>query len=106
MKERVLVGGHSRHHAGLWRNALRLPSAQRVEARARARADEMIDLLGLGAVAERPVADLPFGTQKRVELARALAAEPRLLLLDEPACGLNHEEVENLGTLRCRVRSW
>lgn len=104
VRDNVLVGGHSRHHAGLWRNALRLPSAQRVEARARTRADEMIDLLGLGGVAARPVADLPFGTQKRVELARALAAEPRLLLLDEPACGLNHEEVDELGTLVREIR--
>ena len=45
------------------------------------------------------VADLPFGTQKRVEMARALAAQPQLLLLDEPACGLNHEEMHGLGTL-------
>jgi branched-chain amino acid transport system ATP-binding protein len=50
------------------------------------------------------VADLPFGTQKRVELARALAAEPRLLLLDEPAAGLNREEVEDLMTLIRRLR--
>ncbi|MGH7461856.1 MAG: ATP-binding cassette domain-containing protein, partial [Longimicrobiales bacterium] len=52
----------------------------------------------------RTVADLPFGTQKRVELARALAAEPKLLLLDEPACGLNHEELESLGTLIRDIR--
>jgi branched-chain amino acid transport system ATP-binding protein len=56
-------------------------------------------VLGLEAHAGTAVADLPFGTQKRVELARALAAEPKLLLLDEPASGLNHEEVEALGTL-------
>jgi branched-chain amino acid transport system ATP-binding protein len=61
--------------------------------------------LGLGALAYRPAAGLPFGTQKRVELARALASGPRLLLLDEPAGGLNHEEVEELGSLIRRVRS-
>ena len=51
-----------------------------------------------------PVAGLPFGTQKRVELARALAGEPKLLLLDEPAGGLNHEEVDALGDLIRRIR--
>ena len=55
-------------------------------------------------VAGRPAAGLPFGTLKRVELARALAAEPRLLLLDEPAGGLNHEEVAALGELIRRIR--
>jgi ABC-type branched-subunit amino acid transport system ATPase component len=60
--------------------------------------------IGLEATACTRVADLPFGTQKRVELARALAAEPRLLLLDEPAAGLNHEEVEDLMTLIRRLR--
>src|SRR5690606_13956289 len=62
-------------------------------------------LLDLGDVAERTVADLPFGTQKRVELARALACEPQLLLLDEPACGLNHEELEGLGKLILDIRT-
>jgi branched-chain amino acid transport system ATP-binding protein len=63
-----------------------------------------VRLLDLEAVAHRPVADLPFGTQKRVELARALAAEPKLLLLDEPASGLNHEEVGALGALIRSIR--
>ena len=62
-------------------------------------ARELIDYVGLSALAHRPAAELSYGTRKRVELARALAAGPRLLLLDEPAGGLNHEEVEELGTL-------
>jgi len=69
-----------------------------------ARALEILDYVGIAAVARRPAAGLPFGTLKRVELARALASEPRLLLLDEPAGGLNHEEVSELGTFITRLR--
>jgi branched-chain amino acid transport system ATP-binding protein len=68
-------------------------------------AAEALEALDLDELARRPVAGLPFGTQKRVELARALASKPRLLLLDEPAGGLNHEEVEELGALIRRIRS-
>jgi len=70
-----------------------------------AHADELIDLLDLQAVADTRVMDLPFGTQKRVELGRALASAPKLLLLDEPAGGLNHEEVGALMDLLREVRS-
>jgi branched-chain amino acid transport system ATP-binding protein len=62
-------------------------------------ARELLAYVGLSELAHRPAAELPYGTRKRVELARALAAGPRLLLLDEPAGGLNHEEVEELGSL-------
>ncbi|WP_042422023.1 ABC transporter ATP-binding protein [Comamonas granuli] len=102
--DNVLVGCHSRHQVGFLRATLRLPGAARIEATAQERARELIDFLDLGAVAGRPVADLPFGSQKRVELARALAAQPKLLLLDEPACGLNHEEVGRLGELIRNIR--
>ncbi|OMQ16132.1 hypothetical protein A7K94_0204665 [Modestobacter sp. VKM Ac-2676] len=60
---------------------------------------ELLDRLGLAALALRPVAGLPFGTMKRIELARAMAARPKLLLLDEPANGLTHAEVEDLGAV-------
>jgi branched-chain amino acid transport system ATP-binding protein len=69
-----------------------------------AHAIEMLDYVGLGHAAERPAASFPFAAQKRIELARALAGRPRLLLLDEPASGLNHEEVERLGSLIRRIR--
>jgi branched-chain amino acid transport system ATP-binding protein len=69
-----------------------------------AEAREALEYVGLGAIAARPVAGLPFGTLKRVELARALVAQPRLLLLDEPAGGLNHEEVGELGRFIQQIR--
>src|SRR5207244_12468740 len=65
---------------------------------------DLVGYLNLREVARQRVIDLPFGLQKRVELARALAAEPKLLLLDEPAGGLNHHEVEQLGGLIRRIR--
>jgi branched-chain amino acid transport system ATP-binding protein len=68
------------------------------------RAEEILAYVGVADVAGRPVSGLPFGTLKRVELARALVAEPKLLLLDEPAGGLNHEEVSELGEFIRRLR--
>jgi len=102
--DNVMVGHHSRTHSGFFTNALRFPAVVREERASADKARVLIDLLGLGSVAEVRVADLPFGTQKRVELARALASEPRLLLLDEPASGLNHEEVSALGALIRDIR--
>ncbi len=89
--DNVLVGAHTR-------------SKSFAGAAARARALEVLDYVDIGDVADRPVAGLPFGTLKRVELARALVADPRLLLLDEPAGGLNHEEVGELGSFIKKLR--
>jgi branched-chain amino acid transport system ATP-binding protein len=102
--QNVMIGRHCRTRSGFLRNALRSPAVAAEERATAAKCDELIRLLDLSAVADRPVADLPFGTQKRVELARALAAEPKLLLLDEPASGLNHEEVGALGALIRSIR--
>jgi branched-chain amino acid transport system ATP-binding protein len=63
-----------------------------------------LEIVGVADLADRPAAELPYGTQKRVEIARALVSKPRLLLLDEPAGGLNHEEVEVLGAFIARLR--
>ncbi len=105
VRENVMVGGFARTRSGYLANALRLPSVRREEGRLGVAVDRLIDLLELRPVADVPVMDLPFGTQKRVELGRALASEPKLLLLDEPAGGLNHEEVETLMGLLRRIRS-
>jgi branched-chain amino acid transport system ATP-binding protein len=94
--ENVMVGQHTAFRSNLVESAFALPRAHREERRARDRALEVIRLLQLEPYRDQPVAGLPFGLKKRVELARALASEPRLLLLDEPANGLNHAEVEVL----------
>jgi branched-chain amino acid transport system ATP-binding protein len=104
VRQNILLGGHCRTRSGFFANALRLPGVRREERVLEAHADQLVALLELGAVAETRVMDLPFGTQKRVELGRALASEPKLLLLDEPAGGLNHEEVGLLMGLLRQVR--
>jgi len=94
--ENVMIGTHSVARGGFLVNALALPAAKREERLIRERGMKLVEEFGLADFADTPVRDLPFGTRKRVELARALAAEPKLLLLDEPASGLNHEEVDAL----------
>lgn len=102
--QNVMVGGHSATSSDFMSNALRLPWRGREERKLRERSAELIDYLGLGDVAHTTVGGLPFGTQKRVELARALASEPELLLMDEPAGGLNHDELEELGSVIKQIR--
>jgi len=104
VRENVLVGTYAHHHAGFLLDAIGGKRTRKVEREAAERADAAIELLSLQAVEDQCVAALPFGTQKRVEMARALACEPSLLLLDEPACGLNHEELESLGELIVSLR--
>ena len=104
VRQNIMVGGHCRTRSGFLANALHLPWVRREEAALAGRAEELLQLLELTRVAETRVMDLPFGTQKRVELGRALASQPKLLLLDEPAGGLNHEEVGGLMALLRQVR--
>src|SRR5260370_9125623 len=101
--ENVIVGDHIRTPSGWVESTIPMPRAVRAESAARKRAMEMIELVGLGGVAPRPVAVLPFGPQKRAELARALVSRPRLLLLDEPAGGISHEEVDVMADLLRRI---
>ena len=104
VRDNVMLGRHCRTRSGFLSNALRLPRVAREEQTTREKVRELIAFLQLDDVADKRVSDLPFGTQKRVELARALASKPKLLLLDEPASGLNHEEVGALGNLIREIR--
>lgn len=94
--ENVMVAAARRGRFGFWPALLGLPRSDADEARARHRAIEALEAVGVAEVADRPAASLPYPTQKRVALARALALGPRLLLLDEPAGGLGGDDVEAL----------
>ncbi len=102
--ENVMVGRHSRTVAGLLRVALRTPHARAEERRTHEQARHWLDFVGLGLLADRPADSLPCGQQKLLEIARALATEPKLLLLDEPAAGLNIRETEDLAQLLYHIR--
>jgi branched-chain amino acid transport system ATP-binding protein len=97
--ENILVAKHGKMHTGLFKGAFRFPGSRREEMRMREEVREVIHFLGLEAVQNQEVAGLPFGYQKRVELARALAMGPKLLLLDEPVAGMNVAETEAMGNL-------
>ena len=101
--ENVMVGAHARSSGGFWAAALRFPQRSE-ERRVAARSREILHRLDLHHLSSRPCAGLPFGTLKRIEFARALAGEPKLLMLDEPASGLTHGEVDELGDLIRQIR--
>lgn len=102
--DNIRIGAHTRTRGNLIADALRSPLSRRANEISSRSATRLIDYLNLQDFASSKVKDLPFGTQKRVELARALATEPSMLLLDEPACGLNHEEVNELGQTIQKIR--
>ncbi len=104
--DNVLCGLHTQvgtHPLNFFLAGVGWPGLTRAERIARTRAKEALEVVGLGRIADRYVAGLPFGTLKAVELARALVSRPRLLLLDEPAGGLNHDEVGSLSELIRRI---
>ncbi|CDH46418.1 ABC transporter ATP-binding protein [Candidatus Contendibacter odensensis] len=103
--ENVMVGCHLRARTGLLAAALRLPGVRREERQLREWAHEALEVCELADRAEQPAGALPYGLMKRVEIARALAAKPRLLLLDEPAAGLNDTETLALRDLIARIRA-
>jgi branched-chain amino acid transport system ATP-binding protein len=104
VRQNVMVGVHCRTSSDFFSNALALPWVGREERDTRREAEALLAFLNLAAVADHPAAGLPYGTLKRVELARALAGRPALLLADEPAAGLNHEEVGALGSILKSIR--
>ncbi|MFG2249097.1 ABC transporter ATP-binding protein [Spirillospora sp. NPDC048823] len=103
--DNVLLGCHQQMKSGVLSTLVATPRSRREERHHRRVCMETLDYLGLGPMAGREVGKLPYGVNKRVELARALVARPRLLLLDEPAAGLNDEETEEMATVMRLIRA-
>ncbi len=102
--ENVMVGRYCRTSAGAVTSILRGPKFRREEAATRARAQELLDFVGLGKSAELLARNMPYGDQRRLEIARALATDPQLILLDEPTAGMNPKETEEAMHLIFKIR--
>ncbi|MCP3756632.1 ABC transporter ATP-binding protein [Streptomyces sp. TBY4] len=102
--ENVLVGRHTRTKVGLWAALLRLPSFGREEAASREKAMELLEFIGLAHKAEHLARNLPYGEQRKLEIARALASDPGLILLDEPTAGMNPQETRATEELIFAIR--
>ncbi|MEN8653365.1 ABC transporter ATP-binding protein [Streptomyces sp. 21So2-11] len=102
--ENVLVGRHTRTKEGLWSALLRGPGFKKAEATSHARAMELLEFIGLQDKADHLARNLPYGDQRKLEIARALASEPGLLLLDEPTAGMNPQETRTTEELVFAIR--
>ena len=101
--ENVMAGRHLAERGSAWSDMLRLPASRRRSRETRARAFGLLERVGLGEIGERRADGLSYGQLKRLEIARALACEPRILLLDEPAAGCNAVETEEIDGLIARI---
>ena len=102
--ENVMVGLHTRSQSGIIASALKLPAHLREERRIRERAISWLEFAGIADLAGMKAANLPFGKGRLLEIARAMAVEPRIILLDEPAAGLNSRETSDLALLIMRIK--
>lgn len=103
--DNVLVGAHPRLASGIFASILKPPGTRREEREIRDRARELLEYVGLGGKEKELARNLAYGQQRRLEIARALASNPKLLLLDEPAAGMNPQETENLMALIRRINA-
>lgn len=103
--ENVMVGGHCRANAGLLASIFRTKAQKEEKKLIKAKAMKMLELVGIADTAEIKADELPYGKQRRLEIARALATEPKLILLDEPAAGMNDSETEELRQLIGKIKS-
>lgn len=102
--ENILVGHHDQMHSGVIASVFRTPSQRKEEKEARESAMELLNYMGLGGDADRMATELPYGKQRKLEIARAMSTGPKLILLDEPAAGMNDSETEALGDLIRGIR--
>ncbi|HKU59290.1 MAG TPA: ABC transporter ATP-binding protein [Gaiellaceae bacterium] len=102
--ENVLVGMHTRMHANLFNSVLRTPGVKREEREVRERGRELLNFTGLGRKIDAVARNLPYGEQRKLEVARALATEPKLLLLDEPTAGMNPQESAEFTAFVAKLR--
>jgi branched-chain amino acid transport system ATP-binding protein len=104
VEENIMVGKHCRERAGVWSSVFRTSSQRREEEATRQKADELLELVGLSGYKDTISDSLSYGQQRRLEIARALASEPKLILLDEPAAGMNESETEDLYLLIKKIQ--
>jgi len=102
--ENVMVGMHPKTQSGFWGGVLHFPRERREEKETREKAESWLDFLGLGPQASQPASQIPIADQRRLEIARAMAGDPEIILLDEPVAGLNIRETEAMGDLILRLK--